>query len=76
MCIRDRFGDGGISNPAPEVDVAGVNATGALGTEQVFLGHTITASGVEGEGEIGTASVTITTTSWGDESWGDDTWGQ
>jgi hypothetical protein len=66
----------GISNPAPEVDVAGVNATGALGTEQVFLGHTITASGVEGEGEIGTASVTITTTSWGDESWGDDTWGQ
>tara|TARA_R110002167_G_scaffold201203_1_gene404738 strand:+ start:1244 stop:2107 length:864 start_codon:yes stop_codon:yes gene_type:complete len=66
----------GISNPAPDVDVSGVNATGAIGTEQVFLGHTINATGVEGEGEIGTASVTIATTSWGDESWGDDTWGQ
>jgi len=66
----------GISNPAPDVDVIGVNATGAIGTEQVFLGHTINATGVEGEGEIGTASVTIATTSWGDESWGDDTWGQ
>ena len=66
----------GISNPAPEVDVIGVNATGAIGTEQVFLGHTINATGVNATGAIGTASVTIATTSWGDESWGDDTWGQ
>tara|TARA_Y100000593_G_C4322206_1_gene344441 strand:+ start:8235 stop:9113 length:879 start_codon:yes stop_codon:yes gene_type:complete len=67
----------GISNPAPEVDVTGVAATGALGTiSSITTGASVTETGVAGTGALGSISVTTTYTSWGDESWGDSTWGQ
>jgi len=71
----EAFGVSGNGNILLQVTgVSGIGATGAVG-EEVGVSEAI-ETGIAGTGAIGTTSITIDYSSWGDATWGDGTWGE
>ena len=71
----EAFGVSGNGNILLQVTgVSGIGATGAVG-EEVGVSEAI-ETGIAGTGAIGTTSITIDYSSWGDVTWGDGTWGE
>jgi len=71
----EAFGVSGNGNILLQVTgVSGIGATGAVG-EEVGVSEAI-ETGIAGTGAIGTTSITIDYSSWGDGTWGDGTWGE
>ena len=71
----EAFGVSGNGNILLQVTgVTGIGATGTVG-EEIGVSEAI-ETGIAGTGAIGTTSITIDYSSWGDVTWGDGTWGE
>jgi hypothetical protein len=72
---RETWGNGAWGSNGL-LDVTGVEASGAIGTETVVIVQTITVTGVEATGSTGTIIFQADLiTGWGRSTWGSGVWG-